>query len=121
MLDQQSGFGAVAVDVLHAIGDDFGRTPTFLFSLAPAAAPPRPAGHVCSAVDTNHHVLMMLWLQPSLSLMASDATASGSAWQGSGTGMRVWHTEHKEQGERAVRHGLMSGFHSQSWPRSIVH
>ena len=46
LLDQQSGFGAVAEELLHAIGDDFGRLPTVLFSLAPAAAPPRPSGQV---------------------------------------------------------------------------
>ena len=46
LLDQQSGFGAVAEDLLHAVGDDFGRVPTILFSLAPAAAPPKPSGQV---------------------------------------------------------------------------
>ena len=51
MLDQQSGFAAVAEDVLHAVGDDFGRTPTILFSMTPAAAPPRPAVQVCGVPD----------------------------------------------------------------------
>ena len=46
LLDQQSGFGAVAEELLHAISDDFGRMPTVLFSLAPAAMPPKPAGQV---------------------------------------------------------------------------
>jgi hypothetical protein len=59
LLDQQSGFGAVAEDVLHAIGDDFGRTPTILFSMAPAAAPPRSAAQVCgvpTVVSSIHHL-----------------------------------------------------------------
>ena len=51
LLDQQSGFGAVAEELLHAISDDFGRLPTVLFSLAPAATPPRPSAQASSLTE----------------------------------------------------------------------
>ena len=80
LLDQQSGFGAVAEELLHAIGDDFGRLPTVLFSLAPASAPPRPSGQV-SCFSACPDVVQSSLLRNSLRAMTSHAgRKSQSAW-----------------------------------------
>lgn len=41
LLDQQSGFGRVAADLLLALQDDYGHTPSILFGLQSASAPSR--------------------------------------------------------------------------------
>ncbi len=81
LLDQQSGFGAVAEELLHAIGDDFGRLPTLLFSLAPAAAPPRPSGQVRAALHCLGAVRKSVCCEQLCGGAALTAAAMCFGWQ----------------------------------------